>query len=229
MRVQRAAGGLLWRDRPSGPELAVVHRSRQQDWGLPKGKLDRPESWKEAALREVQEETGCEARITRFAGATWYRTGGDLKVVLYWHMALVREGHLDAGDEIDALAWLSPEDAWKRLDHRSDRRLVARALRRRSVATPDARATRGLKAGAAAGVALAAGLALGVSLAPPAKRRAMIAGGASGLAGAASIVLAALAHARRRHRGGAPLEDDARSPEPPAPARAVAGRRDDPR
>jgi ADP-ribose pyrophosphatase YjhB (NUDIX family) len=67
--VVRAAGGLLWREDPSGPRIALVHRPRRSDWSLPKGKLDDRESWEEAALREVQEETGCEARITGFAGA----------------------------------------------------------------------------------------------------------------------------------------------------------------
>jgi hypothetical protein len=54
---------------------------------------------------------------------------------------------------------------------------------------------------AAAGVAVAAGLALGFGSVPAAKRRALLAGGATGLVGAASVVLAGLAaglHRRRR-------------------------------
>jgi hypothetical protein len=54
---------------------------------------------------------------------------------------------------------------------------------------------------AAAGLAVAAGLALGLTSVPPAKRRALLAGGATGLVGAASVVLAGIAagiHRRRR-------------------------------
>jgi 8-oxo-dGTP diphosphatase len=50
----QAAGGVLMRD----GLLAVVHRPRYDDWSLPKGKLDRGESFEDAALREVWEETG---------------------------------------------------------------------------------------------------------------------------------------------------------------------------
>jgi len=69
MAIVRLAGGILWRE---GSRLAVIHRPRQADWSLPKGRLDEGETWEEAALREVTEETGCEARITSFAGAASY-------------------------------------------------------------------------------------------------------------------------------------------------------------
>ena len=52
----KAAGGVVRRD----GRIAVVHRPRYDDWSLPKGKLDPGETWEEAALREVREETGLE-------------------------------------------------------------------------------------------------------------------------------------------------------------------------
>jgi 8-oxo-dGTP diphosphatase len=219
----RAAGGLLWRQSSSGPQLAVVHRPYRDGWSLPKGKLEAGESWREAALREVREETGCEVRITRFAGPSCYFARRDPKLVLYWHMALVREGPLAAGREVDEVAWLAPAAAIGRLRHDSDRRLVGRALRtdiRVAAGMPGASRPR-VAARVGAGVALAAALAIGMTVASPAKRRALVAGGATGLVGAASVVIAALAARRQRWpRGrGEPMEAaalSARAQEPPS-------------
>ncbi|HVO20068.1 MAG TPA: NUDIX domain-containing protein [Anaeromyxobacter sp.] len=127
MEAVRVAGGILWRRGREGPRLVLVHRRGRGDWGLPKGRVDAGEAWHEAALREVAEETGCAARISRFAGAKLLLARALPKLVLYWHMALVDEGDPD-GDEVDEVAWLSPRPALSRLDHGSDRRLLLRAL-----------------------------------------------------------------------------------------------------
>jgi 8-oxo-dGTP pyrophosphatase MutT (NUDIX family) len=124
MECARAAGGLMWRD--TDGRVALVHRRRQGDWSLPKGKLDSDEAWHRAALREVAEETGCAARITRFAGAKLFLDRTTPKLVLYWHMRVLREGPLE--HEVDEVAWLTPRAALARLDHPSDRRLLLRAL-----------------------------------------------------------------------------------------------------
>ena len=61
--VIKAAGGILQRSTPRGDEVMVVYRKRHQDWTLPRGKVKDGESFQEAAMREVQEETGCSCRI----------------------------------------------------------------------------------------------------------------------------------------------------------------------
>jgi 8-oxo-dGTP pyrophosphatase MutT (NUDIX family) len=55
--VIQAGGGLVWRESRAGREIAIIHRPRYDDWTFPKGKLHKGETWEQAALREVEEET----------------------------------------------------------------------------------------------------------------------------------------------------------------------------
>jgi 8-oxo-dGTP diphosphatase len=130
MALIRLAGGILWREQSGGSRLAVIHRPRQADWSLPKGRLDQGESWEEAALREVEEETACRGKIVSFAGAAIYVPRRAPRLVLYWHMALEEEGRFEPGKEVDELAWLDPGQAIDRLDHQGERRLLQRSAAR---------------------------------------------------------------------------------------------------
>jgi len=122
----RAAGGVLLRQAGTGRfEVAVVHRPDRDDWSLPKGKLDEGESFEDAALREVLEETGYRCRLVRFVGFTEYRDRRDRpKVVGYWHMEVL-DGEFQPSREVDDLRWLDLDIAARALTYRRDRELLA--------------------------------------------------------------------------------------------------------
>ena len=103
----RAAGGIVLRDGNDEPEVLVVHRPIYDDWSLPKGKLDPGENDETAAVREVVEETGVEARITGNADSIEYiDRRGRQKVVRYFMMDVVEDpGHRVPDDEVDIVAW----------------------------------------------------------------------------------------------------------------------------
>jgi 8-oxo-dGTP pyrophosphatase MutT (NUDIX family) len=126
--VVRAAGGIVIRAAAAGGwEVAVIHRPLQRDWSLPKGKLEPGELAETAALREVREEIGWTCALGRFAGEVEYRDRRDRpKVVEYWIMQPI-EGRFEASAEVDQLAWLSVDEAVRRLSYEHDRSLVAAA------------------------------------------------------------------------------------------------------
>jgi 8-oxo-dGTP diphosphatase len=134
--IVRAGGGVVRRHGENGTtEYAVVHRPRYDDWSLPKGKLDPGETDEEAALREVEEETGVRCRLGSELEPARYRDAkGRLKQVRYWLMDPVdgvQPPKFRPNREIDGLRWCSAADAGKLLSHDHDRTLIADAEARR--------------------------------------------------------------------------------------------------
>jgi 8-oxo-dGTP diphosphatase len=122
----QAAGGVVWRRGGDGLEIAVVHRPRYDDWSLPKGKLDPGEGFEEAALREVEEETGLRCALGRELGETRYRDRKNRpKVVRYWAME-GGDGEFRPNDEVDELRWVAIDDAKGMLSYDFDRDLLDR-------------------------------------------------------------------------------------------------------
>ncbi len=86
-KVIEAAGGLV---KNSREEILCIHRLGK--WDLPKGKIENGESLEQAALREVQEETGLEQlAIDSFINSTFHtyteRSGVRILKTTYWfHM-----------------------------------------------------------------------------------------------------------------------------------------------
>jgi len=126
--VIRAAGGVVWRETPAGRTLAVIHRPKYDDWSLPKGKLQAGETPPQAAIREVREETACDAALGPFIGCATYPVPGAQKLVLFWQMTVTAEHAFAPSTEVDRLAWLSPADALSRLDHPAERVILEEAL-----------------------------------------------------------------------------------------------------
>jgi len=122
-----AAGGVVWKPSPEGPKVAVIHRWRHDDWSLPKGKLKENESWEEAAVREVKEETGSTVRTIGFAGTTSYQAKGTPKIVLFFTMEALSDSRLIDASEVKEVLWLSVEQALKKLDYEGERVLLSKS------------------------------------------------------------------------------------------------------
>ena len=121
----KAAGGVPVRD----GRVLLVHRPKYDDWTLPKGKLDAGESFQDAALREVEEETSLTCRLGPELSATRYRDNKDRpKIVRYWAMEVDDEVPFEPNEEVDELTWLEPAEAEAKLTYERDRALVGEAI-----------------------------------------------------------------------------------------------------
>lgn len=98
-------------------------------WAFPKGKIEKGESPRQAALREVREETGYTCKIEKYLGETRYfffrkKKKNELvnKKVIWFLMSLknrqedaVKGGHLNF--------WVHAQETDKLLTYQSDRHL----------------------------------------------------------------------------------------------------------
>ena len=129
-KVIEAAGGVLWKETPSGSKIAIIHRERYNDWSLPKGKREPDEKWEETALREVWEETSCKATLGKFIGSVSYLIDNDTtpKVVLFWHMQTMDEYEFQPNQEVDRLKWVTPKIALKILSYAEECKIIKKAV-----------------------------------------------------------------------------------------------------
>ena len=100
--------------------VLVVHRPKYDDWAFPKGKLEAGESWEDAAVREVEEETGLRCELGELVGSTRY----GLKEVRYFSMTCAGEPR--AQNEVDEVRWLPLAEAAALLTYERDADLLRR-------------------------------------------------------------------------------------------------------
>lgn len=106
MAVVEAAGGVVVDFSAKKVRYLVAHRPRYDDWTMPKGHIEPGEKPRQAALREVHEETGlkCET-LAKLSSVSYLLPDGRTKRVRYWLMRPV-SGKFKPNSEVDAVTWL---------------------------------------------------------------------------------------------------------------------------
>ncbi len=129
LRYDFAAGGLVERRVGNRVEIAIVARHRygsdgRGDHALPKGHLEPNESWPQAALREVEEETGCRCEIVGPPSPVAYMAAGVPKLVVFFPMRCLAEGGIQDTAEVREVEWLTPAAALSRASYPVERDLI---------------------------------------------------------------------------------------------------------
>jgi 8-oxo-dGTP pyrophosphatase MutT (NUDIX family) len=133
MRRDFSAGGVVLR-RFQGREFLAAVRPRPDVLALPKGHPDEGESMKDAATREVREETGLTAELVEKLGDVryWYSAAGErvFKVVGFY-LFRYRSGSVRNHDhEVLSAEWLPLEEAPERLSYKGEQDMARAALQR---------------------------------------------------------------------------------------------------
>jgi 8-oxo-dGTP pyrophosphatase MutT (NUDIX family) len=135
-KEQTSAGGVAYRRRGLGTEVALISVGEEERWQLPKGLVGRDESPEEAALREVREETGlaCEIVAPLETVEYWYFSKGSArrvrfhKRVHFYLMRYVSGETVEHDDEVNEARWVKSEDAAAMLAFKGERKAVEEAL-----------------------------------------------------------------------------------------------------
>jgi len=120
-----AAGAILWRIESGELKVAIIHRSRYDDWSWPKGKLDKGETIAQAAVREIREETGLKVTLgVHLAEINYKLPNGSNKQVHYWAANVTDKALANTkftpSEEVEKVDWKTIAQARKLLSYEFD-------------------------------------------------------------------------------------------------------------
>ena len=118
--------------RDGAPHVALIATRNKTRWGLPKGAVSAGETSEAAALREVREETGIQARIVRpLDTIEYFFRAGDIliqKRVDFYLMEYVAGELQPQLSEVDDVEWVELAAAVRKASFDSERKLLEMAL-----------------------------------------------------------------------------------------------------
>jgi 8-oxo-dGTP pyrophosphatase MutT (NUDIX family) len=138
MKREHSAGGLVLRKKGSKKEKILMVRVRNLEkrmvWTFPKGHLEKDETPEQAAIREVEEETGWNCKVRPFSKnkrtfervGYFFKRGPSLvkKQVDWFLMEPVKKTGKRDPKEILQTGWFSLEQAKKKVRYPSDIQLL---------------------------------------------------------------------------------------------------------
>ncbi|MGA7617127.1 MAG: NUDIX hydrolase [Thermoanaerobaculia bacterium] len=131
IRYEHSAGGVVLDEVDGALRVAMIATRGRTRWGLPKGAVSKGETPEQAAVREVQEETGLEARSIRLLDTIEYffRAGDGLirKQVDFFLMDYLAGEIRPQLSEVDDAVWFEIDEGIRLASFESERKLLVEA------------------------------------------------------------------------------------------------------
>ena len=131
-----SAGGLVVDDSRREPAAALIGRLDRRGrllWSLPKGHLEEGETREQAAIREVEEETGIRGYVVAPLGSIryWFVAEGRRvhKTVHHYLMRAIGGELSDEDAEVVAVEWVPLSKLGARLAYADERKIADNAVR----------------------------------------------------------------------------------------------------
>jgi len=141
--AQHSAGGVVARRLSGTTEVLLIKPAGRERWQLPKGMVEAGEPAEVAAVREVREEGGVEARVvTKLAPVRFFYQMGRqkfVKTVSFFLMEYESGSPSDHDDEVEDARWFPADEALTAITFDSERGTVQVALD--AFVVPDNRAS----------------------------------------------------------------------------------------
>lgn len=135
--AETSAGGVVIKVDDGKAFVAIIarrNRAGRLEWCLPKGHLEGVETAPEAAVREVEEETGITSEVIRhIATIDYWFSGTNRRVhkVVHHYLLQFEAGEItvenDPDQEAEEAAWIPLEKVASMLAYPNERRVVATA------------------------------------------------------------------------------------------------------
>jgi len=132
-RVQRSAGGVVYRDRGREMWVALIATKESRAWGLPKGLIEEGEKPLATALREVEEEAGLQGEPVADLGYVeyWYRDSTTKTLYhkfVHYYLLSHTGGDVSNHDwEVDEARWFPIDKAIEQCADENERGVLAKA------------------------------------------------------------------------------------------------------
>jgi ADP-ribose pyrophosphatase YjhB (NUDIX family) len=133
---EATAGGIVWRkNQKTGKVEILLHKDPKERWTIPKGHIEAGETAREAAEREIREETGLqEMKVMKWLGKInfQYRRQNSL-ILMTTHIYLVEArgdtNKLQKEDFMKSIGWMDANEALDKIEYEDIGKLILVGLK----------------------------------------------------------------------------------------------------